>query len=62
MTLAQRLEQRLVAAVGNPAPGDYNYLADVLEIVADLFDEGGVVEFERQMILFAAETFRQKAS
>jgi|GEM_PF-3668527 len=60
MPLANRLEQRLVAAVGNPKPGDYNYLADVLEIVANLFDENGEVELERQMILFAAEQFRHK--
>lgn len=61
MTLAKHLEQRLVAAVGNPTPGDYNYLADVLLIVADLFDEHGSVELERQMILFAASEFRQQA-
>lgn len=35
MTLAKRLEQRLLAAVGTPTAGDFNYLADVVEIVRD---------------------------
>lgn len=34
VTLAKLLEDRLRAAVGNPTPSDYNYLADVLAIVA----------------------------